>query len=110
MEKRCDGRLIGHRSRIGSVTLVPAHVASTWALSGHSRVAHLYLAPEQLANTALAADGPRCCGALRDFFAEPDDVAAALVRLVLAQPSGGTLDALAHDEIMALLARHLLGR
>ena len=110
VEKWRGGRMIGHRSRIGSVTLVPAHAATSWALSGHSRVAHLYLDPRQLTLAAERADGPRCEPELRDFFAEPDEVTASLVRLVLAQSASGVLDRLAHDEIILLLSRHLLGR
>jgi AraC family transcriptional regulator len=110
VEKWRGGRMIGHRSRIGSVTLVPAQATTTWALSGHSRVAHLYLDPRQLALTAERSDGPSCEPELRDFFAEPDEVTAALVRLVLAQSTSGVLDRLAHDEITLMLARHLLGR
>jgi AraC family transcriptional regulator len=110
VEKWRGGRMIGHRSRIGSVTLVPAQATTTWALSGHSRVAHLYLDPRQLALAAERSDGPPCEPELRDFFAEPDEVTAALVRLVLAQSTSGVLDRLAHDEITLMLARHLLGR
>lgn len=109
VEKWRGGRMIGHRSRIGSVTLVPAHEPTTWALSGHSRVAHLYLDPRQLVLAAERADGPRCEPELRDFFAEPDEVTATLVRLMLAQSTSAGLDRLAHDEVTVMLARHLLG-
>ena len=108
VEKWCDGRLLGHRSRIGSVTLVPALLSSTWVLAGHSRVAHLYVDPERLALAAASADGPLCAPLLRDFYAEADAVLASLVRLVLAQAQAGTLDELAHDEVMSMLFRHLL--
>jgi len=108
VEKWRDGRLLGHRSRIGSVTLVPAQVASTWVLTGHSRVAHLYVDPHRLALAAASADGPPCVPLLRDFFAEADAVLASLVRLVLAQAQAGRLDELAHDEVMSMLLRHLL--
>ena len=110
VEKWADGRLQGHRSRIGSVTLVPAQVSSTWVLSGHSRVAHVYVDPQALAAAAARADGPPCTPTLRDFFAEPDEVLAAWVRLLFAQAQAGTLDALAHDELMTVLLRHLLQR
>lgn len=110
VEKWCGGRLVGHRSRIGSVSLVPAAVRSGWVLSGYSRVAHVYVDPGRLAALAAAADGPPCVPLLRDFFADSDEVAAALIRLVLAQAGAGTFDALAHDEVMALLLRHLLRR
>ena len=108
VEKWRDGRMIGHRSRIGSVTLVPALVATTWTLTGHSRVAHFYLDPHRLAQAAECTDGPCAEPELLDFFAEPDEVAATLVRLMLAQSAGGVLDRLAHDEVSLLLARHLL--
>jgi AraC family transcriptional regulator len=110
VEKWRDGRLIGHRSRIGSVSLVPAVVRSGWVLSGHSRVAHLYLDPRSLATLADSSDGPSSKPALGDFFAQDDEVAAALIRLVLAQARAGTFDELAHDEVMAMLLRHLLRR
>ena len=110
VEKWRDGRLAGHRSRIGSVTLVPAQAATAWVLGGHSRVAHLYVHPQQLVHAAASADGPACLPGLRDFFAEDDEVTASLVRVVLAQARSGTLDALAHDQVMSLLLRHLLYR
>jgi AraC family transcriptional regulator len=110
VEKWVDGRLQGHHSRIGSVSLVPAQVSSTWVLSGHSRVAHVYVDPQRLAAAAAGAEGPACTATLRDFFAEPDEVLAAWVRLLFAQAHAGTLDALAHDELMAVLLRHLLQR
>jgi hypothetical protein len=110
VEKWRDGRLVGHRSRIGSVSLVPAVVRSGWVLSGHSRVAHLYVDPRSLAMLAESADGPPSKPMLGDFFAQDDDVAAALIRLVLAQARAGTFDELAHDEVMAMLLRHLLRR
>lgn len=108
VEKWREGRLLGHRSRIGSITLVPAQVPSTWVLTGHSRVAHLYVDPAQLARAAASADGALCAPALRDFFAEPDEDTATLVRLVLARARAGMIDDLAHDEVMATLVRQLL--
>lgn len=110
VEKWVEGRLVGHRTRIGSVSLVPARVSSHWVLSGHSRVAHLYVDPQRLADVAATMDSAHCPPALRDFFADDDEVTAALMRMVLAQARAGTLDALAHDELMSLLLRHLLRR
>lgn len=110
VEKWCDGRLVGHRSRIGSVSLVPAEVPSRWVLSGHSRVAHVYVDPQRLALAAARRDGPPCAPCLTDFFAEPDEVLASLVRLVFTNAQAGTLDGLAQDEVMALLECHLLRR
>lgn len=108
VEKWVDGRHAGHRSRIGSVSLVPAATRSTWVLGGWSQVAHLYIEPQRLARTAAA------CGqdsaTLGDFFAEDDAVSAALVRRMLALARSGQLDALAHDELMAQLLPHLLRR
>ncbi|MEO7852286.1 MAG: AraC family transcriptional regulator [Rubrivivax sp.] len=108
VEKWCDGRLLGHRSRIGSVSLVPAGVCTGWVLSGHSRVAHVYVDPQRLDALAASADGAARSGRLRDFFAEEDAVAASLIRAVLAHAQAGTLDGLAEDELMSLLLRHLL--
>lgn len=107
VEKWRDGRLIGHHSRIGSVSLVPAQVATQWVLAGHSCVAHVYVDPQH-----LAAAG-RCAGLpyvpeVGDFFAQSDEVMASLVRLVFAQAKAGTLDDLAHDEVMSMVVRHLL--
>ena len=70
-EKWCDGRLVGHRSRIGSVSLVPAEVSSRWVLSGHSRVAHVYVDPQRLALAAARSDGPLCAPSLTDFSPNP---------------------------------------
>lgn len=79
-------------------------------LHGHSRIAHLYPDPGQLALAAERIDGPRCDHELRDFFAEPDEVAASLIRLVLARATSGVLDRLAYDETRVMLAHHLIGR
>ncbi len=108
VEKWTDGRHAGHRSRIGSVSLVPAESRSIWALRGWSRVAHLYVDPARLAG--VAASWGQAHTALGDFFAEDDAVSAALVRQMLALARSGLLDALAHDELMAQLLPHLLRR
>jgi AraC family transcriptional regulator len=110
VEKWRDGRLFGHRSRIGSVTLVPAQVSTNWVLTGHSRVAHVYVDPQRLVQAAASAEGVSWIPLLRDFYAEDDEVTASLMRLVFAQAQAGTLDDLAHDEVMAMLVRHLLRR
>jgi AraC family transcriptional regulator len=110
VEKWVEGRLVGHRARIGSVSLVPAHVSSSWVLSGHSRVAHLYVDPQRLLDVGATMDSAQPLPTLRDFFADDDKVTAALMRMVLAQAQAGTLDALVHDEVMSVLLRHLLRR
>jgi AraC family transcriptional regulator len=110
VEKWVQGRLLGHRARIGSVSLVPAGMASTWVLGGHSRVAHLYLDPQRLADAGAELNPAGAPLALQDFFADDDEISAALVHRVLAQAQAGTLDALAHDEAMSMLLRHLLRR
>jgi len=108
VEKWCEGHHKGHRSRIGSISLVPAHVHSTWVLDGWSHVAHLYVDPGRLARAAEEhAPGT---AALADFFAEDDSTSAALVRRMLLQTRLGTFDALAHDELMAQLLPHLVRR
>ena len=108
VEKWRDGRMIGDRSRIGSVTPVPALAATAWTLTGHSRVAHLYIDTHRLAQAAERTDGPRAEPELLDLFAEPNEVAATLVRLMLAQSAVRVLDRLAHDEVNLLFARHPL--
>jgi AraC family transcriptional regulator len=107
VEKWRDGHLLGHRARIGSVSLVPAQAATQWVLSGYSRVAHLYVDPQHLL-AAGSCEGLPFVPQLRDFFAETDDVLTSLVRLVFAQAQAGTLDDLAHDEVMSMVVRHLL--
>ena len=108
VEKWTDARHAGHRSRIGSVSLVPAESCSTWALHGWSRVAHLYVDPARLAS--VAESWGQANATLGDFFAEEDAVSAALVRQMLALARSGLFDALAHDELMAQLLPHLLRR
>ena len=110
VEKWCEGRLAGHRSRIGSVSLVPALLRSRWVLGGPSRVLHLYVDPAQLADVAAAAEGPPVLSQLRDFFAEDDQRSASLLRRMLQRALGGLHDRLAHDELLAELLPHLLRR
>jgi AraC family transcriptional regulator len=107
VEKWRDGCLIGHRSRIGSVSLVPAQANTEWVLSGHSRVAHLYVDPARLSGVGDCEGSPVPAG-LRDFFAETDEVMASMVRLVFAHAQDGVIDELAHEEVMAMMLRHLL--
>jgi AraC family transcriptional regulator len=107
VEKWCDGRLLGHRTRIGSVSLVPAQIETQWVLSGYSRVAHMYVHPQRLLAIGCC-EGLPFAPQIRDFFAETDEVMSSLVRLVFAQANAGTLDDLAHDELMSMVARHLL--
>ena len=73
-------------------------------------MAHLYVDPRRLAGVAAGSEGPACLPLLRDFFAEDDEVTASLLRIVLAQARSGTLDALAHDQVMSMLLQHLLRR
>ena len=51
VEKWCDGRSSGHRSRVGSISLVPAARTTDWVIDGHCRVAHAYVHPKALADT-----------------------------------------------------------
>jgi len=107
VEKWRDGRLVGHRSHIGSVSLVPAQVSTQWVLGGGSRVAHLYVEPAQIARAAEDSGRP---DGIRDFFAERDEVLAALVRVALAAAAPGASDSLGLDQLRALVVRHLLQR
>lgn len=108
VEKWRDGRLCGHQARVHSVSLVPAHARTAWVLGGPSRVAHLYVDPAALCAANASAEHPLDCAELDDFFAAPDAVLAALVRLMLAQPLDGDADPLAQDQIMSMVLRHLL--
>ena len=101
VEKWRDGRLAGHSSRLGSVSLIPAFDVTRWVLSGACRVAHLYIEPSSLTQ-AGAVEG------LRDFFAERDDTLATLVRRALS--AGEVLEALERDQILALVRQHLIAR
>ena len=106
VEKWHDGRLVGHRARVGSVTLVPAVVTTQWVLTGHSRVAHLYVDPQQLSRLTQHSQAANHRPELRDFHGEKDDFLASLMRAVVAQ--GGAPDRLAHDELMTVVCKHLL--
>jgi AraC family transcriptional regulator len=108
VEKWTDGRLAGHRSRIGSVSLVPADRKTAWVISGTARVAHLYVDPHRL--RALAAEHGEVT--LRDFFSEDDPVLAALMRVALAMADTHAcgIDLIERDQLDVLVARHLLTR
>jgi len=116
VEKWCGGLLQGHRSRVDSVSLVPAGLSTHWVLAGPARVAHLYIAPQALLASNAQADKPLETAELQDFFGVQDPVLLALVRLMLARastadaPSAVPTDDLAHDEVMTLATRHLLTR
>jgi AraC family transcriptional regulator len=106
VEKWRDGRLLGHHARVGSVSLVPALATTQWVLAGHSRVAHLYVDPQQLSLLADGSEASNPEAELRDFYGEKDDFLASLIRAVIAQ--GGAPDRLAHDEMMTVVGKHLL--
>ena len=101
VEKWRDGRLVGHSSRLGSVSLIPAYEVTRWILSGASQVAHLYIDPSSIAHDGNAA-------VVRDFYAERDDALALLIRRAMA--SGDALEVLERDQILALVRQHLLAR
>ena len=104
VERWCDGRLQGHLSRLGTITLVPAQQATRWHLGGHSRVAHLYVDP--MALDAAAAEMGLPAVRLRPFFAEHDETLAGWMRSLLA--AGDRLDSLACSEAQARVHRHLI--
>ncbi len=109
VDKWRGGCMVGHGSRIGSVSLVPAQVDTQWVLHGPSRVAHIYIDPQYVAQAACA-HGMQRSVEFRDFFAETDEVLASMVRLVIAQEQAGTLDELGHDQMMSMMVGHLLRR
>jgi AraC family transcriptional regulator len=109
VEKWSDGKLRGTHAPVGSVSLVPAHVASSWVLSGSSQVAHLYVHPADLIAAAAGLE-TITTPQLRDFFAEQDPVLAAMLRLAVTQAQLGLWDPLAHEHVMAMIIRHLLLR
>jgi AraC family transcriptional regulator len=109
VEKWSAGKLRGTHAPVGSVSLVPAEVASSWVLSGSSQVAHLYVNPADLVAAAAELETPTT-PQLRDFFAEQDPVLAAMLRLAVTQAQLGLWDPLAHEHVMAMIIRHLLLR
>jgi AraC family transcriptional regulator len=109
VEKWSDGKPRGTHAPVGSVSLVPAYVASSWVLSGSSQVAHLYVNPADLVAAAAEFERPTT-PQLRDFFAEQDPVLAAMLRLAVTQAQLGLWDPLAHEHVMAMIIRHLLLR
>lgn len=108
VEKWSSGRLIGHRSRVGAVSLVPADRDTHWVIAGTARVAHLYVDPRRL----RTLDPTTGDGRIRDFFCEDDPVLAALIRLAIIQfgACDDGVDPLARDQLDVLVARHLLTR
>jgi AraC family transcriptional regulator len=104
VEKWRDGRCVGHRARVGSVSLVPAFTRTAWVLGGPMQVAHFYIDPAELERAAESSDVPRI--QLRDFYAERDPWLAALICDVLAR--GARIEPLERDEFVSRVARHLM--
>ncbi len=104
VEKWRDGQCVGHRSRVGSVSLVPAFTRTAWVLGGPMQVAHFYIDPTELERAAEAAGVPRV--QLRDFYAERDPWLAALICEVLAR--GDRIESLERDEFVGQVAHHLV--
>jgi AraC family transcriptional regulator len=110
VEKRSEGRWMGHRSRVGSVSLVPAWRTSEWVLEGHCRVAHAYVLPSALLDTAEHLGLAWPADGLDDFFADEDAQLVRLLRWLLQEAQEGLLDSLALAQWQALLLTHLVRR
>jgi AraC family transcriptional regulator len=104
VEKWRDGRCVGHRARVGSVSLVPAFASTAWVLGGPMQVAHFFIDPTELETAAASADAPQI--QVRDFYAERDPWLAALICDVLAR--GDHIEPLERDELVGRVAHHLL--
>lgn len=108
VEKWADGRMRGHRSRVGSVSLVPAGRASEWLIGGHCRVAHAYVHPLALAETAERLERRWPQEGLEDFFALEDAQLARLLQWLVHEAWHDRLDAFGQEQWQALLLSHLV--
>jgi AraC family transcriptional regulator len=106
VEMWSGSHLVGHISRVGSVSLVPARRRTRWVLGGHSRVAHLYVDPDAL--EAVGSELGLPSTSVNTFFGEMDPTLAGLVREALRMDA--SVDPLARGELMARTHRHLLLR
>jgi len=108
VEKWADGRLVGHRSRVGSVSLVPAGRDSEWHIGGHCRVAHAYVHPAALAEAADRLDQVWPREGLEDFFALEDVQLARLLQWLVHEALHERLEPLAQEQWQVLLLGHLV--
>jgi AraC family transcriptional regulator len=110
VEKWCDGRSSGHRSRVGSISLVPAARTTDWVIDGHCRVAHAYVHPAALADAAERLGRPWPSEGLADFFADEDPQLQRLLRWLFHEAMEDALDPFALEQWQALLFAHLVRR
>ncbi len=110
VEKWADGRCVGHRSRLGSVSLVPARRDSEWTIGGHCRVAHAYVHPQALSDAAERLSRPWPADGLGDFFAADDAQLARLLHWLVHEALVDGLEPLALEQWQALLLAHLIRR
>ncbi len=108
VEKWADGRLVGHRSRVGSVSLVPAGRDSEWLIGGHCRVAHAYVHPVALAEAADHLERRWPSEGLGDFFAREDAQLARLLQWLVHEALHEQLEPFAQEQWQALLLGHLV--
>lgn len=111
--KSVRGRIMGTRSRVGSVTLMPAHTEMGWRITGRNEVMHLYLKQQLLDEYCRDRFGAPHCPDLHDFFAIDDRWLQSFFAMLQAESTWvehprGDIDALFLDQAQQLLIRHMV--
>ncbi|MBI3524943.1 MAG: helix-turn-helix transcriptional regulator [Betaproteobacteria bacterium] len=113
VEKKVCGRVQGSRVRVGAVTLVPAHIETSWRIAGPNRVAHLYVSQAQLDAYCADTFGIEHHPELKDFFNVDDPWLRAFFTMLLSErtpgeTTGGETESLLLDLVRHRLIRHLI--
>lgn len=111
--KAVRGRIMGTRSRVGSVTLMPANTEMSWRITGQNEVMHLYLKQRLLDQYCSDSLGAPCCPDLHDFFAIDDSWLQSYFAMLRAESAWvahpqGEIDNLFLDQAQQMLMRHMV--
>lgn len=111
--KSVRGRIMGTRSRVGSVTLMPANTEMSWRIAGRNEVIHLYLKQQLLDDYCRDRLGAPHCPDLHDFFAIEDRWLQSFFAMLQAESAWierpqGDVDTLFLDQAQQMLVRHMV--
>jgi AraC family transcriptional regulator len=107
IDKYEDGRLVGNRSQVGTVTFIPCD-GTEWTVNGECRVMHVYLEPTLIAECAEQFGMPH--GGIAPFFSAYDAWLSGFFRIIAAECElyGSEADSLLLSQSRLALVRHLL--
>ncbi|WP_420476337.1 helix-turn-helix transcriptional regulator [Noviherbaspirillum sp. ST9] len=113
VERLRAGRVTGSRSKVGSVTFIPANQECDWLLRGKTQVLHLYFPDSALGAFSADAHDAREPLGITDFFSVIDPWLDGFFRMLVTESasssdSGTHMETLLVDQMQSLVIRHLV--